>query len=401
MSVCVRVLLTFENFASFAGTETYTLTIAEELERLGHDVVIYSPNLGAMAEHAREQGVRVIGVDGLPAECDLVLFSDAATCHELAGRYVDAVRIFVSHSAEFMLTVPPQLGDRCHAVVTLNDRVQRAIEARAWHPPVVRLRQPIRLARFRNLGAARSPATTALVMSNYLRGPRAAMIENACRATGLELNWIGLTTTPSAHPEFALAAADMAIGLGRCVLETMAAGRAAYVYGIAGGDGWVTPERYPAMEADGFGGTSARGMVIDTDRLAEDLGDWDERMGEVNRDLVSAHHSSREHATELIALARTLSGTPAAELSPGDELAHLIRLELQNHGRVALGQAEVEGLRAALTDRDQEVATLHAELTDAQDDASTAHRLLDEVCRTRRYRLASRLAAPLDRLRGR
>jgi hypothetical protein len=39
----MRILSTFENFVGFAGTETYTLTVAKELERLGHDLLIYSP----------------------------------------------------------------------------------------------------------------------------------------------------------------------------------------------------------------------------------------------------------------------------------------------------------------------------------------------------------------------
>lgn len=44
------------------------------------------------------------------------------------------------------------------------------------------------------------------------------------------------------------------VGKGRALLEGMACARAAYLYDVAGSDGWVTPERYGAMEADGFAG---------------------------------------------------------------------------------------------------------------------------------------------------
>ncbi len=253
----MRVLLSFENFAGFGGTETYTLTVAMELDRLGHDVAVYSPNHGAMAEFAREQGVRVIGRGELPRSFELLISSDAATCHELAGHCHDAVRIFVAHSVDVMLQAPPQLSDRCQAVVVLNDRVRRAVEARAWHAPIVRLRQPINLPRFEGLGPGRANAQTAVVLSNYLRGARARLIEDACRANELDVRWIGANGDPTPSPELAIAGAKLVIGLGRSVLEAMAAGRAAYVYGVIGGDGWVTPERYPAMEADGFAGTSA------------------------------------------------------------------------------------------------------------------------------------------------
>ena len=48
--------------------------------------------------------------------------------------------------------------------------------------------------------------------------------------------------------------ADLVLGRGSAVVEALAEGRAAYVYGDDGGDGWVTPERYELLEADGFSG---------------------------------------------------------------------------------------------------------------------------------------------------
>jgi hypothetical protein len=383
----MRVLLSSENFAAFGGTESYNLTTATELERLGHDVAIYSPNRGAMAEFAREQGVHVLGRAQLPRSCDLVVSSDAATCHELTGRYHDAVRIFVAHSVDFLLQAPPQLPDRCQALVVLNDRVRRAVEARALHAPIVRLRQPIDLRRFAGLGPGRATARTAVVLSNDLRGSRAKLIEGACRANGLDMRLIGANGHPTPSPELAIAGAKLVIGLGRSVLETMAAGRAAYVYGVIGGDGWVTPERYSSMEADGFAGTSAASIVLDRARLADDLRSWHENMGEVNRDLAAAHHSAREHATELVSLARGLAACPPIEPSLGDELAHLVRLQWQTEGRTA----------AALGEADR----LSSRLAQAEANVGAAYELLEAFRSTRRYRLACRIASPLDRIRAR
>lgn len=390
----MRILLSFEIFAGFGGTETYTLTVATEFERLGHDVAIYSPNRGAMAEFARQQGVRVVGREELPRSSDLLICSDAATCHELAGRYHDAVRIFVAHSVDFMLQAPPQLHDRCHAVVVLNDRVRRAVEARALHAPVKRLRQPIDLRRFAGLGPGRSTARTAVVLSNDLRGSRAKLIEDACRTSGLEVRWIGGNAHRTPSPELAIAGAKLVIGLGRGVLEAMAAGRAAYVYGVIGGDGWVTPERYPTMEADGFAGTSATSIVLDGDRLADDLRSWDENMGEVNRDLAAAHHTAREHAIELVHLARSLDASPPTEPSLNEELAHLIRLQWQIEGQAAASLGHADRLSSLL-------AQAEANATQMEGVARAAYTQLEALRSTRRYRLASRIAAPLDRIRDR
>jgi hypothetical protein len=403
----VRILLSFESFVGFAGTETYTLTVAMELDRLGHDVAIYSPQHGGMAEFARKQGIRVIGRPELAGSCDLVISSDAATCHELAGRYRDAVRIFVAHSTDYVLQAPPQLHDRCQTIVVLNDRVRRAVEARAWHAPLVRLRQPIDLYRFHDYGPGRSTARTALVLSNNLKGPRATLIEDACRANGLNLTWVGASTHQIPTPELAIARAELIIGLGRSVLEAMSTGRAAYVYGVIGGDGWVTPERYSAMEADGFAGTAARELPIAADRLAYDLGCWNKEMGVANRDLACAHHSAREHAVELVNLARNLHAFPPVEPSVTDELSHLIRLQWHDEGRLVASLAESNELRGLLAEREAEVATLRAQLAEAlatttrlEGAARAANGQLEALRSTRRYRLACRLASPLDKARA-
>jgi hypothetical protein len=58
----------------------------------------------------------------------------------------------------------------------------------------------------------------------------------------------------------------------RAALDAMACGRAGYVYEVFGGDGWVTPELYPALEADHFAGL-ATVRVIGPRELARDLAD--------------------------------------------------------------------------------------------------------------------------------
>lgn len=412
----MRILLSFEHLEGFGGTETYTVTVARELGRLGHDAAIYSPNRGAMADFARDLGIQVISSAQIPRSCDLIIASDAATCHELVGRCLDAPVVFVVHSAQYTLQAPPQLKDRCQAIVVLNDRVRRAVEARAFHAQIVRLRQPIDLLRYRVRDSGRTSARTALVSTNYVAGRRAELIEAACRANGIAVSWIGATSNPTATPELAIAGADVVIGLGRTVLEGMAASKAAYVYGIAGGDGWVTPERYPTMEADGFAGTSSGQVVVDVDRLAADLAGWEPTMGELNRDLASGHHNAREHAISLIELGRSLTYSPSADVALSDELAHLVRLQWHSEGRAIASQIEAASLRASLAELELEAIVLRTAATDAQqlrvcldernqETAELAARAAEADARlallkgTRRYRVGSRLAAPLDRLR--
>jgi hypothetical protein len=278
-----------------------------------------------MTTLARDRGLRVVTTEeALPADCDGVLVQDAASTYVLAGRYPSVPRIFVAHSAEFGPTLPPQTTGVCSAVVALNDRVMRRLEGLDLEAPLVRLRQPVDMARFGLLGINHPTPRRALVIGNYWRGPRLRMVERCCRERGMAVEHLGMNGRPTATPERDMADADIVIGYGRCIVEAMASGLAAYVYGVVGGDGWVTPDSYPAVEADGFAGRGTP-TEIGEQALALGLSDWRPEMGEHNRDLATLHHDGSTHVLELVKLWRRSDGSAPAPRLPADEMASLVR----------------------------------------------------------------------------
>jgi hypothetical protein len=393
------------------------LTVAQQLEWLGHDAVIYAQRTGPMADFARSQGVRATEmVAELPETCDAVLAQDAATAFELAARYPSAVCVFVAHSRGHALQIPPQLAGVCQAIVVLNERVRRFVEHLSFHAPVVRLRQPIDLGRFGPLGRDPLHPRRALFIGNYVHGTQAQLIEDACREVGWDLSWVGWHTEATTRPEHAIADADLVIGLGRCVLEAMAGRRAAFVYGVSGGDGWVTPANYAALEADGFSG-QVSGVLRDRETLVSELRNWNGDMGHNNRALASANHGALNHAMQLIELLRSLAVPDRGPQLHAQEFARLVRLEWQAQARFAGAEQNNVALRKrldeALAGAEQNNVALRKRLDEAERDATRSHasvdahakalneanRRLQDVLATRRYRLACRIAAPLDALR--
>lgn len=405
----MRVVVSHLKFAAFAGTETYTLTVAQQLEHLGHDTTIYAPETGGMAESAVRQGVRVVSSAAkLPRSCDAVFAQDAATAYELAGRYPSAVRTCTVHSAHNSMTTPPQLEHASHIVVVLNDRLARRAANLAFCPEVVRLRQPIDLKRF-NLGAPvgeprRRPRV--LMLGNY-DDLRIGMVEEAARRAGMEFNLLGAQNRVSAAPEHAIADAEIVVSAGRGALEGMAGGRAVYIFTVAGGDGWVTPSTYPSLESDGFSGRATR-ETIDVDRLTADLEAWKPGMGEPNRDLAWANHDAERHANDLLELVHRLDSSPPPVPQQLDEVARLVRLEWYSSARAETAmnenrhlRAEVEGLRNAVTATNHRLASVELDLDRTNHELELSRHRLDALVHTRRYRLASHIAGPLDRLRAR
>jgi hypothetical protein len=69
----VRILIATRGFAHPGGSETYVLTVAEQFERLGHEVTIVADDLGPIAEFARDRGLIVTSsLNGLEQWCDAV-----------------------------------------------------------------------------------------------------------------------------------------------------------------------------------------------------------------------------------------------------------------------------------------------------------------------------------------
>jgi hypothetical protein len=180
------------------------------------------------------------------------------------------------------------------------------------------------------------------------------MIESACAAAGLELQKLGGLGGQTTDTRPALAAADVVIGYGRSALEAMACGRAAYVYDWSGGEGWVTKESYPSIEASGFAGRSGT-RVIDEETLVEDLRAYSPSMGPVNHDLVIAHHRASVHAQALLDVLGRLEVRGTRPQGPLQEMARLARLEWRARAETHSLVHENAHLRGLLTEADQGV----------------------------------------------
>lgn len=421
----MRIVLGNNTLNRPGGTETYTLTVAAQLQRLGHAVWIHANDQGVLAEQARRQGLRVPEQPArLPETVDAVLANDAITALDLAGRYPAAPLVLIGHSDIFDLHLPPRLDGLLASVVVMYDRVERRLAGMDLGVPVTRLAQPIDVELFKPLRPLPPQARTVLVMGNYVHGERLGLIERACARAGLECVHVGgqAERSQTLTPVETLSEADIVIGKARVIIEAMATGRAVYTLDHNGGDGWVTAETYAVQAADNFGG-QATDLMIDEDRLAADLAAYDPAMGMVNRDLAIRHHAATRHAAELAVLLQELAPRPAPVAGPLEELARLVRTSWQHEGHAFALYSHNERLQLRLHELDvahrgeqrakeqalDQLAQVQSQLDGARERLAQRAREAGEAGRdaaalvalqaTRRYRLAVALARPLDRAR--
>lgn len=396
----MRVLITL-NHLGLGGTESYSVTVAEQLERLGHPTRLHAATATDRGrELAASRGLRLTVGDhalGRLDGVDALIAQDVGSAYLLAGR-AGLRRIFVVHGlAAFEQPPAPPAG--AAEVVVLNDRTGDHVEALSWRPATVRMRQPIDTERFRPLGANRRRARRLLLLSNALSGDRLRLLEDACADLGLELVRVGGSDRATTAPEQAIAAADIVVGYGRSILEAMAMGKAAYVWERAGGDGWVTPESYPAFESDGFSG-AATDAVVDADRLRADLAAYTPDLGMSGQDLVRLHHRAIGHAEALVELLGAAEPGGVADGDGLEALALMVRANRRALDHVAGLEAESLRLRELL---ETEQLALHAErqALDAERQARLgAESRLATLLRSRSWRVTEPLRRLAARLRG-
>ncbi len=370
----MRIVLATHSFAQIGGSETYLLTAAEHLQRLGHAVTIHAVETGPVAELAGARGIPVAASeDELPAACDVVLAQDAGMAYALAERFPGVPQALVAHSELHDVQLPPMVPGLTRVVIVLSERVAQRVAALDPAYPVVRLRQPIDTERLTGLGAPRDRPRRAVLLGNYHQDQRRRLLEEAWEPQGVEISVVGLRGASSLEPSAELAAADIVVGKGRAILDGMSCARPAYVYDDFGCDGWVTSATYPAMEADGFAG-QALGILTGRERLARDLREYTPDMGLANRELVLLHHKARNHAHELVGVLRSLAPDARPASTADAELARNVRLRFA---------------------ADRELTQLRSLYGDVVDRVNAADALLGQ----RRVRTGLALGRAADRLR--
>jgi hypothetical protein len=323
---------------------------------------------GAFAEAAEARGVRVATPGQEPeAPPDAILTQDAPTAYELAERYPGVPQVFRACSDDHDFQLPPALPGVASAVVVASERVAVRVRATAAPAPIVRLRHPVDIRRFAPMRPVAARPRRALVLGNYLDGARYDALEAALGAAGIECRRVGHPAPPTLAPEVEMNDADIVVGKARVILEAMACGRAAYVYDIGGRDGWVTPDRYEAMEADNFAG-QATDLPLDPEALAADLAAYDPAMGDANRDLALRHHHAGRHAERLVTLFRELGAAGAAAPDAAGELARLGRRQWVAERDAMNLRRELGGVLERFAPVREELETLYAnrEIVDAE-----------------------------------
>jgi O-antigen biosynthesis protein len=299
----VNILLTHLHLDFPGGSETYTYTVARALLERGHRPTVVSPIVGEVGERLRSAHVPVVDelqkVRGHP---DVIHSQHNVLALAARDWFPGAPLVFHSHGTLPLPEQPPSVDLNVQRYVAVSDLVRRHLESRGVPEPLIRiLENPVDLRRFAPRSELSARARRALVLSAVMDPGTFEVIREACGRMDIELEVVGLDGTRTWDVERRMQDADVVFSLGRGAIESMASGRAVFVYDRHGADGWVTPETVDDIASHTFSGKRFRRQLTPAELVAE-LDRYDPAMGPANRRIAEERYDIRAHLDRLEAV---------------------------------------------------------------------------------------------------
>lgn len=378
----MKILITNQHLVHYAGTELYVYTLAGELQKQGHEVVVFSPLLGEAADRIREAGIRVVDdLEEISGERFEVIHGHHRRPTLLAFCFFPFTPlVYVTHG--FLPRVlpfegPPEPPVVVEKFVAVSEEAKANLVDNFTIPErdIEVVANPVDVERFKpQRGIGQALRKVLLINSNKNKVQKES-VEQACSRLGLNLEIVGWGKRVWNVEEY-INEADLVVSLGRGVLEGLACGRAVVVCGGKGCDGMITEENIDDLLEKNFSGKRC-GQPTTVESLIDEFQKYDPGMQRINRRLALERFDVRRLARKLVEIYQK-----AIETSPRKET------NLSSNEKIALYKSYLTGL--AKQSRESEIRILSEEMARVQEEAVA---LRDLVKRYRQGRFIRTMAA--------
>jgi glycosyl transferase family 4 len=273
----LRVLITNCTLAGQSGTEMYVYDVALRLLARGHRPIVYSPQLGPVAQRLSAATVSVVtDLARVQEPPDIIHGHHSMETLQALLHFPAAPAIYVCHDWNGVHDMPPKLPRVRRFIAvdeTVRDRltIQEGIAA----PHVEVIYNGVDLDRFQPRPPLPARPRKALAISNYLEPQQVEIIAAACRSRGIELDAIGAKLGGShPHPESVLGQYDIVFAKARCAWESLAVGTAVIVCDTWGLGPLVTTAELASLRSANFGRRLLQ-RPLRADVIADELARYD------------------------------------------------------------------------------------------------------------------------------
>ncbi|HJX83180.1 MAG TPA: glycosyltransferase family 4 protein, partial [Candidatus Angelobacter sp.] len=253
----MKILITNAHLENYAGSEVVVRDLALELQRRGHEPLVYSPKLGAIAQELIGKGVQVTDqLSELRTAPDIIHGQHHPQTIEALLHFPSVPAIFACLAATYAVEEPFYFP-RILRYIAVDERCRQRIENTPAVPPerIEVFLNTVDLERFRSRGPLPDRPRRALVYSNYAdRYTHWPAVRKACRQAGLDVDVIGRKAgNATANPQSTLPDYDIVFAKAGCALQALAVGNAVVLCDFPGAGPMVTSANFDSLRKMNFG----------------------------------------------------------------------------------------------------------------------------------------------------
>ncbi len=254
----MKILITNYHLRDLAGSELFTFNLAKELKKRGHQVFVFAPFLGAVAEKIRKYDILVTDdILSLKNESiDIVHAQHNVTAILARSVFLKTPMVYMSHGILPDLEQPPSVELNISRFIVVSEEIKEHLINRhkIKSEKIEIIRNFVDADRFKQEKSVGVKPKKLLVLSNHYVDKVKNVIETACKELGIDVFHIGLPENPVDNVEDYINEADIVVTLGRGALEAMACGRNVIIYDMHGGDGFVDEKNFFEIRKNNFSG---------------------------------------------------------------------------------------------------------------------------------------------------
>ena len=338
----LKILLGNNTLSLLAGSETWTYTLALQLKAMGHNVSCFSPELGLVAEKLMEAGIpcfndlvsagikpfTFILEEKYDHDYDVIIANHNHIVDYLRSQYPEKPIISTIHGilhfledGETKAPEHPALEAGVAQFVAVSEEVQEKLKQDYELDSLV-IRQPLDIKKYSSLRApSEGKPKQILVNTNYANkdDEEIKVIREVAKHFGAKVAAVGVNFTQQFDLTRAIEDSDIIFGMGRSLLEGVAAGRLGICHGRWGTGGVVCEANIDEIRSYNFSGRNSGGRLATKEELIEMIEKYyNSQFMEWSKNYVAREHNIVMAAEEYVRIARELTGQAYSKLGKGD-----------------------------------------------------------------------------------
>lgn len=293
----MKILIATKHLKNYAGSEIFTRDLIFLLHNRGHEVSVFSKELGSISDEISQSGIPVTDNlnDYLEKKFDVIHAQHSTTTILARSFFPDIPIVFLSHGiiSDFEKLPKIDLGISFYLGVS-EEVISNFYKNNSIDPNKIKIiRNFIDTKKFISTKPLNEKPEKLLVLSNHYVASVKDTIEAACGNLEIEVIHIGMPENPQKDVAGFINESDIVVSLGRGVLEAMSCERNVIIYDWNGGDGFVDENNFYKAREKNFSGRVMKKQYSEQE-FKEEILKYDPNLGNKLRKIILLEHSSQE-----------------------------------------------------------------------------------------------------------